>query len=433
MGCNNFNTKGLKKDVDFKGTVTNDCRLIDENTGDHVLSFYKNMPLNSSKNMPLVLLEQSGDGDGEGRCTRRYTRAKEIENLAVKRYNETGKGITFNDLLLGGLALHKTHAQVTLKYCLKRKILFAPSNHKPQQYYPVCLKSNVLKVKMSKNIPVEPTGVGLSNTPPSHLFPINAAHDEPYDSSSIVANQSLEGYVLPLLPSAPLHIHKIQMKLKVPKECYSELNVPMSRRNKGKEHIEIIGTARVCYCFYSNGTVMVSVENSDNPLKLEDEVDQSRLFVFFGQVRDRLVAFLMDKHERLVPDILDWELTQCDVNKDVRVSDWFQYTAIKVQVKHFDHLLRVYIKSMGKDTVCRVEESLNPIGKSSSSAIQAVSNIFNPFGAIQNKIFEIGKKVDVLYDCIVSSSSSNTSSNNGLGNITSCDDISNESRRSLQI
>ena len=32
MGCNNFNTKGLKKDVDFKGTVTNDCRLIDENT-----------------------------------------------------------------------------------------------------------------------------------------------------------------------------------------------------------------------------------------------------------------------------------------------------------------------------------------------------------------------------------------------------------------
>jgi hypothetical protein len=286
---------------------------------------------------------------------------------------------------------------------------------------------------MSKNIPVEPTGVGLSNTPPSRLFPINA--DEPYnESSSVVANQSLEGYVLPLLPSAPLHIHKIQLKLKVPKECYSELDIPAARRNRGKEQVEVIGTARARYHFYSNGTVMVSVENSDNPLKLEDEVDLSRLFVFFGQVRDRLVAFLMDKHERLVPDMLDWELTQCDLNKDVRVSDWLQYTAVKVQVKHFGHLLRIYIKSMSKDTVCRIEESVNPKEKSSSSsssAIEAISNIFNPFDATENKIFELAKKVDALYDYMVSSSSGNTSSNNnGFGNITSCDDISNESRRS---
>ena len=89
-------------------------------------------------------------------------------------------------------------------------------------------------------------------------------------------------------------------------------------------------------------------------------------------------------------------------------------------------------KVYGQRHVCRIEESVNPKEKSSSSAIEAISNIFNPFGAIEKKIFEIGKKVDVLYDCIVSSSSSNTSSNNGLGNITSCDDVSNESRRLLQ-
>jgi hypothetical protein len=394
------------------------------------------MPLNPSENMPLVLLEPCRDDDG--RRTRRYTRAKQIENLALMKYNKTGKGITFNDLLSSGVVLHKKHAQITLKYCLKRKILFAPSNHKPQQYYPVCLRSNVLKSKMSKNIPVEPTGVGLPNMPPSRLVSINATHDdnEPYGSSSI-ANQSLEGYVIPLLPSAPLYVHKIQSKLKVPKECYSELDTATSRRNRGKEQVEVIGTARVCYRFYSNGTVMVSVENSDNPLKLEDEVDLSRLFLFFGQVKDRLVAFLMDKHERLVPDMLDWELTQCDINKDVRVSDWLQYTAVKVQVKHFGHMLRVYIKSMGKDTVCRVEESLNPKVKcSSSSAIEAISNIFNPFGAIGNKIFEMAKKVDVLYNCVAYSGGDNgttSSNNNGIGNITSCDDVSNESRRSLQI
>ena len=38
--------------------------------------------------------------------------------------------------------------------------------------------------------------------------------------------------------------------------------------------------------------------------------------VFFGQVRDRLVTFLMDRHERIVPDILDWELTCTSNCKD---------------------------------------------------------------------------------------------------------------------
>jgi hypothetical protein len=47
-----------------------------------------------------------------------------------------------------------------------------------------------------------------------------------------------------------------------------------------------------------------------------------------------------------------------------------------IQVKHFNHLFRIYIKSMGKDTVCRVEESFHPA--SEKSAIEAISDIFNP-------------------------------------------------------
>ena len=90
----------------------------------------------------------------------------------------------------------------------------------------------------------------------------------------------------------------------------------MDRRNKGKEHTEIIGQAHICYYFYTNGTVIVSVENSNNPFKIEDDTDRSRLMVFFGQVRDRLVTFLMDRHERIVPDILDWELTCTSNCKD---------------------------------------------------------------------------------------------------------------------
>ena len=56
---------------------------------------------------------------------------------------------------------------------------------------------------------------------------------------------------------------------------------------------------------------------------------------FFGQIRDTLITILADRHERVVPDILEWELTQCDINKDIKVGEGLQYAGIKVQVKQF--------------------------------------------------------------------------------------------------
>jgi hypothetical protein len=61
----------------------------------------------------------------------------------------------------------------------------------------------------------------------------------------------------------------------------------------------------------------------------------------------------MDSHERLVPEIMHWELTECDINKDIKVSHWFYYMGLKIQIKHLDHRIRIYIKSMGDDSVCR--------------------------------------------------------------------------------
>jgi hypothetical protein len=365
--------------------------------------------------MPIELL---GQRDDAGYRRRRYTRAQHIERLAIEKYNKNGNGITFNDLVSAGFTSHKEDAQITLKYCHKKNVLFTISNHKPQKYYPTCLKSDISKAKMIKNIPVRVTGIGCSK---ASLFSRNNSNTENSYIESNIAVQSLEGYILPLLPSVPLFIHKMHFKLKITPECYKELKLPVGKGNNGKEHVEVIGKVRVSYRFYANGTVIVFTESSNNPFKLEDEIDRSRLLVFFGQIKEGLVGFLMDKHERLVPDILEWELTQCDINKDVSVEEYLQYTGIKVQVKHFDHLLRVYIKSMGKDTVCRVEESLNPKEK---SAIEAISTIFNPFDEIKDEMSEIRNKVDRIYCRLISNNDSNQSG--------SCNDISDE-RRSLKI
>ena len=363
----------------------------------------KNIPIRSSQNIPLALLGQYGQCGYTKR--RRYTRAQEIEKLAVEKYNKNGKGITFNDLISAGLASHKEQAQITLKHCLRMGLLFSLGNHKPQLYYPTCLKSEVSKAKMSKNIPVRVTGVGFSDPPHFSVNTNNDTRTINQCNESIVANQSLEGYVLPLLPSTPLYIHKMQFKLKITPDCYTELNtLHIDSGNKGKEHVEIIGNVRVSYRFYANGTVMVFTESSNNPFKLEDDIDLSRLIAFFGQVRDRLVILLADTHERIVPGILEWELTQCDINKDIKVGEALQYTGIKVQVKHFDRLFRVYIKSIGKDTVCRVEESLN---LKKRPAVQAINEILpNPNDRKQHqssvdntiKITEIHDMVKNLVD-----------------------------------
>jgi hypothetical protein len=51
-----------------------------------------------------------------------------------------------------------------------------------------------------------------------------------------------------------------------------------------------------------------------------------------------LISILMDSHERIVPNVMEWELTECDINKDVKVTGSFHYTGLKIQVKHMDHL-----------------------------------------------------------------------------------------------
>jgi hypothetical protein len=343
-----------------------------------------NIPIDSGQN---IQLELPGQCIGGYRKRRRYTRAQEVEKLAVEMYNKNGKGITFNHLLSVGMASHKEQAQIMLKHCLNKKVLFTLSGHKPQQYYPACLKSQISKTVISKNTPVRVTEVGYSKAPLSFTNKLSEQSNGP-----LSAIQSLEGYVLPLLPSAPLFIHKMQFKLKIDPECYNELDLSIGRCNNGKEHLEVIGKVRVSYRFYGNGTVMVFTESSNSPFKLEDEIDRSRIIAFFGQVRDRLITFLMDSHERIVPDIMEWRLTELDVNKDIKVSDWLQYTGLKIQVKHLDHLFRIYIKSKGKDTVCRVEESVTCSKR--SSAIDTINNVFNPYQHIENLIVGMQNKLD---------------------------------------
>jgi hypothetical protein len=171
--------------------------------------------------------------------------------------------------------------------------------------------------------------------------------------------------------------------------------LPTILGNKGKKSTQV-GTSRIDYTFYPIGIVNIEVSCSNHPIRLQTEEDRSRLLVFFGQLRQILISILMDSHERIVPDVLEWVITQCDTNKDTKVSDWFQLIGHKVQIKHLDRLFRIYIKSTDKETVCRVEESLHP----KKSALETINDIFNPIEKVEKQIAVLNTIISAVYDIV---------------------------------
>ncbi|MGA9152771.1 MAG: hypothetical protein WBZ36_19510 [Candidatus Nitrosopolaris sp.] len=62
------------------------------------------------------------------------------------------------------------------------------------------------------------------------------------------------------------------------------------------------------------------------------------IIAFFGQIRDRLIILLRDERERIVPEIMEWQITECDINKDIKISHLLHHSAIKIQAKYLDRL-----------------------------------------------------------------------------------------------
>jgi len=165
-----------------------------------------------------------------------------------------------------------------------------------KEYYERISNAEVME-RTSKTL-IDPTGV-IQYLP--HLSSTRSPLANCLDNSVI---ESLEGYVLPLLRITTSYIHNLHFKTKITPECYAEHDIqelPDISWNKGKQLFEIIGNARVTYTFYPGRTVNIEVKCSNtNPFKLETEIDRSHILVFFGQLRDRLIAFLNDPHERIV-------------------------------------------------------------------------------------------------------------------------------------
>jgi hypothetical protein len=117
------------------------------------------IPNSQTQNVPIdicqnALLASLGPYSGGHKIKRKYTKVQKIQELAIGKYKSTRKGITYHDLIRNDLSHSQKHAQNALKRSLQKRIIFTIEQHKPQQYYATCLKSEIIKQKTMSNVPL---------------------------------------------------------------------------------------------------------------------------------------------------------------------------------------------------------------------------------------------------------------------------------------
>jgi len=175
------------------------------------------------------------------------------------------------------------------------------------------------------------------------------------------------------LSDVMLYIHKLQLQTKIDKENYDLLN--LDKHGIAKVHKEKIGQTNaphnVEYQLHTNGTIMIFVSCSENPFRLYEEQDISKIMLFLGRVEDRLKILLSDNRDKVVPSVMDWILKCCDVNKDIEIDEMAELTLHGVQISMAEKAFRAYVKVIADKAYYRAEKSLTP----NEPMVQALENI----------------------------------------------------------
>ena len=234
-------------------------------------------------------------------------------------------------------------------------------------------------MRKRQNRLIDPTGVTYFNKGHSSTYPLHNA----------IENQIVQSFLLQLslLPFQPLNMHNIHLWTIIDKNHYEELKLKPAF-NKTKIVRERIGLREVIFKFNKKGSIEIEVGCSRNPFPLETAYDVLNIFVFLGQVKERLAIILSDPRERIVPPIDNWILKYCDFNKDVEIDDKNigQLIDLNIQIKYAGEAFRLYVKNLEDRFVLRGEKVMK-VNKPISIFLDDA--ILNPFHLINSKINEL--------------------------------------------
>jgi len=283
--------------------------------------------------------------------SRKYIKSDRVQALAERKYEESGKGITIEDIERE-CEIGKNRAQRKVKHLLRQKTLFTAQDlqnegitirgvnrERPQRYYPFTCKTKMMERLTKKNVLKDTTEYMV---PETGLQKAHNFHD-----------------VLTQLALYLLYIHKLQIWTSVPEENY-ELTDWTCRKGTAKSITERIGIHMVEFHIPPNGSVMVYVSCSEQPFRLQYEQDVSDILFFLVRVEERIRLLLSDVRDSVLPPMRRWILKACDVGKDVEIDSVAQITLPDVQVPLFEKALRGYVKPIGNKVFYRMEYAITP-------------------------------------------------------------------------
>ncbi len=181
------------------------------------------------------------------------------------------------------------------------------------------------------------------------------------DTSNHIAEEKKNSFleILQRLDYSPLFIHKIQLKTSFGKEEYEWI----------KEGIEdqyiYLGERRlkriVQFHPYSNGTLMAYIKCNKYPIRIDNESDVNDLYILLGEIQGYLNRGYNILLHTVIPPLLDWELLNCDFNKDIEIDSKCQlFLPVHIQMKEAGEVFRLYVKLINDRVFYRIEESASP-------------------------------------------------------------------------
>jgi hypothetical protein len=338
----------------------------------------ENAPKGGTKNVPSHQL-------GHFYRCRKNIQLKDVIAFVEKRFVSMKLGTNFQNLQVE-FDIGKRRAQRILKRGTEGRLFFVPVRKNPQEYFPTSKRFEVTEyINNQHNVPKGTTGT------------------EHFKSSLSYAleQQKADTFLEALLLSKYISraIHKLQLEFVIDKQklldndYYDTISSREWPGNRAKVLEEFVEERKVTYAYYRNRRIVISVSCSNKPFSIETDADLIILYSFFGQLRDRLESHIADPRGRLVPQISTWILKQCDLSKDVPITDKAQVTLPDIQISTAFRVFRLYVKNIRGQAHYRCEESLQV-----NQPLQILDSMLNVNQGVEKRIDELSGKIDSLID-----------------------------------
>jgi len=302
----------------------------------------------------------------------------DIQTLAAEKFQSTGKGLTYKDLLRPQYrrADSSKRAQRILKYHKNRGNLITNTPISiPQEYF--CNKEHARLSALYNERSILPQPSGLTSSKADHENAIaERKKAENLGHAVVLAVSDADGV-------APTGMHNVHIHVTLPspayaKEVYEErlhYIKPQNTKQRAKKLEAKMDNYRVRCLVYPHGKIIITIPCTEKPFPINlDSPEQTSIefIALVAAIRHQLTTnWLSDSRGIIVPPIQSdaWRFVHADLNWDIPTTALNFLDMCDVQITHFNDVWRFYKKQIDNHLYVRIEQGTHQF----SNALTTVS------------------------------------------------------------